>query len=423
MLNIDFRRLVASANQDSEFPRAARYWNGLLAFTIGADTTVLRAVDGRIELASAGSVLGAHDIQIAAAARDWEMFLRPVPPAGWHDFFNSKSFTVSADMLDFGPYYAAIRRLTALMTEQLHGPRPSATVTQPPPGTHDDAVGRYVYLDVQGSTYRVYYESTGQGIPLVLLHTAGADSRQYRHLLENQDLQDRYRLIAVDLPYHGRSLPPTTKEWWKEQYLLTRDFLLEFFDTFNATLSLERPVFMGCSVGGMLAPDLAYYRPGVYRAVIALNGALAMPEANLAKPDKEQSWYHPRVTSEWKASSMLGFMAPHSPEVYRRETAWVYSQSSPPVFAGDIHYYMRDHVLTAEQAATIDTALTGVYLLTGEYDPLAMSGLSQRLADAVPGSHFEINEAIGHFGPAENPEAFWAAVEPVLEEIALKFPN
>ena len=48
------------------------------------------------------------------------------------------------------------------------------------------AVGRYVHLDIDGLDYRVYFEEAGEGIPLLLQHTAGADGRQWRHLLEDR---------------------------------------------------------------------------------------------------------------------------------------------------------------------------------------------------------------------------------------------
>ena len=41
----------------------------------------------------------------------------------------------------------------------------------------EDAVGRYVYLDLDGTEYRVYFEEAGAGVPLLLQHTAGADGR------------------------------------------------------------------------------------------------------------------------------------------------------------------------------------------------------------------------------------------------------
>ena len=31
-----------------------------------------------------------------------------------------------------------------------------------------------------------------------------------------------FRVIAYDLPYHGKSLPPEGKAWWAEEYRLTK---------------------------------------------------------------------------------------------------------------------------------------------------------------------------------------------------------
>ena len=52
--------------------------------------------------------------------------------------------------------------------------------------------------------HRIYLEEAGQGIPLLCLHTAGADSRQFRHVLNDPRSPSRFRVIAFDLPYHGR---------------------------------------------------------------------------------------------------------------------------------------------------------------------------------------------------------------------------
>jgi len=73
---------------------------------------------------------------------------------------------------------------------------------------HDPIVGRYVYVTCQGKTYRTYYEEAGEGIPMVCLHTAGADAREYRHQLSDPDITANFRVIAFDLPWHGKSLPP-----------------------------------------------------------------------------------------------------------------------------------------------------------------------------------------------------------------------
>jgi pimeloyl-ACP methyl ester carboxylesterase len=80
-------------------------------------------------------------------------------------------------------------------------------------------MGRYLSVRIDGAQHRVYVEEAGRGTPLLCLHTAGADSRQYRHVLNDADVTDRFRVVAFDLPYHGRSTPPDG--WWLKKYRLT----------------------------------------------------------------------------------------------------------------------------------------------------------------------------------------------------------
>ncbi len=69
-------------------------------------------------------------------------------------------------------------------------------------------IGRYLRLDLEGRPHRIYVEEAGQGIPLLLLHTAGSDGRQWRHLMNDPAVTDRFRCIAFDMPWHGKSLAP-----------------------------------------------------------------------------------------------------------------------------------------------------------------------------------------------------------------------
>jgi|GEM_PF-4701243 len=61
----------------------------------------------------------------------------------------------------------------------------------------DPIVGRYVTVLFGGIEYRVFYEEAGQGIPLVCLHTAGTDSREWRHHGRNRPLPDVRESDAV----------------------------------------------------------------------------------------------------------------------------------------------------------------------------------------------------------------------------------
>ena len=272
------------------------------------------------------------------------------------------------------------------------------------------SVGRYLQLEVAGVEYRLYFEEAGSGVPLLLQHTAGSDARQWRHLLEDPWITERFRVLAWDLPYHGKSLPPASERWWERPYRLTLAFFLEFIARFAAELGLERPVFMGCSMGGHVAVDLARVRSGLCRAVIGVEAASRTQASGLEWLD------HPRVGNEMKAALMVGLTSPTSPEAARREVGWAYAQGAPSVFRGDLAFYAEEHDLDGE-AERIDTRRTSVTVMSGEYDWSATPAFSRALADAIPGAEFVPLPGLGHFPMAENPVAFRAALLPVLEKI------
>src|SRR3712207_4596662 len=91
----------------------------------------------------------------------------------------------------------------------------------PARGVVEDVVGRYVRLTSGGREHRIYFEEAGTGPVLLALHTAGADGRQFRHLLADAEVTARHRVVSFDLPWHGRSLPP--EGWWTDEDLVTTD--------------------------------------------------------------------------------------------------------------------------------------------------------------------------------------------------------
>lgn len=273
-------------------------------------------------------------------------------------------------------------------------------------------VGRYLSLEIEGEQYRVYFEEAGEGIPLICQHTAGGDGRQYRHLLNDPEVTSRFRVIVHDLPYHGKSVPPVDVEWWKSEYRLTMSFFMNTLLALSEALELDEPVYLGCSMGGHMAGDLALHHPDRFRAVIGVEAAMQSHGVETLLPYLN----HPRISHEFKPSLMYTLCAPQSPEVSRRETAWVYSQGAPAVFKGDLAYYVEEHDLT-EDAAKIDTSKIDVHILGGQYDWSATPVASKELADAIEGATFTEMKELGHFGMSENYERFRQYLLPVLEQV------
>jgi pimeloyl-ACP methyl ester carboxylesterase len=276
--------------------------------------------------------------------------------------------------------------------------------------TFEPIAGRYFELDIEGAAHRIFVEEAGQGIPLLCLHTAGADSRQYRHLLNDAEVTSKYRVIAFDMPYHGRSNPPD--RWWLKKYKLTTAGYLAQIRAVWKALDLTRPVVIGCSMGGAIVLKLAADYPHELRGVVGL-------EASAYAPGRYNDFlHHPAIHGgELVASYTYGLCAPSSPEVNARENWWYYSQSGPGVYAGDVHFYSVDWD-GREDLKRIDTSVCKVSLLTGEYDYSCTPDMTRAAAGAIPGSRLVIMDGVGHFPMIENYPVFRKFLLPELEWMA-----
>jgi len=270
-------------------------------------------------------------------------------------------------------------------------------------------VGRYLRLEIEGVPHRVYFEEAGQGIPLVCLHTAGADNRQYRHLLADPEVTRRFRVLAFDLPWHGKSTPPDG--WQRGEYKLTTQSYTAAIRAFCKAMELDRPVVMGCSIGGRIVLHLGCEHPDRFRALIGLESAAH------SDPYYDLSWLHrPDVHGgEVCAGVVSGLVAPTAPDQGRWETLWHYMQSGPGVFKGDLFFYTKDGDIR-DRLDRIDIKRCPLYLLTGEYD---YSCTTQGTLDVAKrtGAEATIMKDLGHFPMSEDPEKFIGYLLPVLDKI------
>jgi pimeloyl-ACP methyl ester carboxylesterase len=279
---------------------------------------------------------------------------------------------------------------------------------------YEPIVGRYLRIELDGRRHRLYVEEAGQGIPLVCLHTAGADNRQWRHLLTDAEITRHYRVLAFDMPWHGKSLPPAG--WQDEEYRLTTQGYIDLVMTFIRTLGLEQPVVLGCSIGGKIVLELARLQAPAFRALIGLESA-----------DYQAPWYddtgwlhRPDVHGgEVSGAMMSGLIAPQSPSETRWDTLWMYMQGGPGVFKGDLFFYRADGDFR-DRVSQIDTSRCPLYLLTGEYDFSCTPADTERTAAKIKGARVTVMREIGHFPMSENPVQFRRYILPVLEEIRTK---
>ena len=275
---------------------------------------------------------------------------------------------------------------------------------------YEPITGRYFTMDVGGEPVRIYVEEAGAGTPLVCLHTAGADGRQFRHLMSDPAVTNHYRVISFDMPWHGKSNPPVG--WEDREYQLTTELYKQTVLAFCDAMALDQPVVMGCSMGGRIVLHLALEHADRFQAVVALEGADKLE----AYYDTE--WLHrPDVHGgEVAAGFVSGQVAPQSPDEYRWETLWTYMQGGPGIFKGDLYFYWVDGHFD-DRSSQIDTSKCPVYLLSGEYDSSCTPERTEATAARIKGSKATVMPGIGHFPMSENPDLFREFILPVLDEI------
>ncbi|MCA8928438.1 MAG: alpha/beta hydrolase [Alphaproteobacteria bacterium] len=286
------------------------------------------------------------------------------------------------------------------------------------PAHIEPITGRYIHLELGGKPHRVYFEEAGpaDGIPLVCLHTAGADNKQWRHLLTDAEVTRHFRVLAFDMPWHGKSLPPVG---WREggDYALTAAGYADLIRTFCAGLELEKPVVMGCSIGGRVVVYLAIHHAAEFGGLIGLEAADFQPEGWydldwLNRPDLDGGNVAAAVVS--------GLVAPTAPDEYRWETLWGYMQGGPGIFKGDLHFYRVDGDFRND-THRIDPGVCPLYLLTGEYDFSCSPADTERTAAKIAGGPEVVTmRGLGHFPMSEDPARFREYILPVLADLRAK---
>ena len=414
---VDHARLFALASADRELLYKLRGVTAKARFAIGDAPIDVSIEDGRpTAVRPAG---GDADVTIVAPDGFWAGALSAALPPPGHEsltmgFANGVRYEGALETL-VAPYQGAWQRLFLLLRESVCGPASRPPAPEPPRQT-DNAIGRYRYVHANGEEARIYYEEAGTGeIPLLLQPTAGADGREYRHLLASPEMQRRFRMIAYDLPYHGKSLPPIGVRWWEQPYKPTRDYLMNWVVAIADSLALERPFFMGCSVGGQLALDLAAFHGARFGAFIAVNGWYDMPQG--PRSVSNDMFRDPKISEDFPMSIILGGTAPTAPEALAEEVYWIYRSNFPGVYAGDNDYFF-DHDLKPVRHR-IDAARTPLFVIAGEYDSAAASVEhgGQAVAANVPGVVYLEAKGLGHFAPSEDPKSFERILVPVLDEI------
>jgi pimeloyl-ACP methyl ester carboxylesterase len=251
----------------------------------------------------------------------------------------------------------------------------------------NEIIGHYVSVD--GT--RIYYEECGEGVPLFCIHTAGACSIEYYEFLPIM-AERGFRAIAVDLPGHGKSYPVNG-----EPFRVMHEYAEFVWQIINVVCD-DKPVVVGCSIGGNMVTDLACHHSEEMHAALALEGAAftpTFPNVNL--------YEHPHACPSWRdlmeRAADASLYRPISEE-RRQEVRWMHRYAPQEIATGDLQCWVNHDVRDK-----LDQVSCPLLIFKGEADYYlpeqllddTVAGVRDGLAEKVVGKE------MGHYPMFEQP--------------------
>jgi 3-oxoadipate enol-lactonase len=241
------------------------------------------------------------------------------------------------------------------------------------------------FLSVDG--LKTFYESEGKGRTLILIHGAGGMSSYWVNQLT--ELSKKLRVIAIDLPGHGKS------ERMKQKPTIER--YVKHVAGFMKQIKLEKAVIAGHSMGGMVVQQLVLEHPKLVEKLIIIDSSAKFQnQGNL--PDRIRDnpveaglellnrLLSPKTLAEGNLSSLMKY--------FRVDADFDLS-----ILADDF-----DALSGIDLSGKLRELKVPTLIVAGVDDMLASSSLL--LHENIKGSKLEMIPEAGHMPMLEQPEKF-----------------
>ncbi len=257
------------------------------------------------------------------------------------------------------------------------------------------------YAPVNGG--RIYYEVTGGGSSLLLVHGFSLDTRMWEDQIDV--FARRYQVICCDVRGFGRSDPPT------EPFSQAGDLraLLSY-------LGVDRTAILGLSMGGGIATVFSLLYPDATRALILADsnlwGTRWSPEGVAQWDAVERAAREHGVDAARRLWLNHPFFAPamERPNVAARLRRMVEEYSGWHWINPDLEIG-----ISPPPARRLGEIRAPTLVLVGERDVPDFRRISDVLAAQIPGARQVILPGVGHMSNMEDPDSFNRIVLEFLE--------
>jgi len=285
--------------------------------------------------------------------------------------------------------------------------RPSKSVLEPVPTAPEPERDGLHEILLHG--HRVFYRSAGSGPVLVLVHGITSTSATWANVLPS--LAERFTVIAPDLLGHGESAKPRGDYSLGAYASGIRDLLL--------ALGHERATFVGHSLGGGVAMQLAYQFPehcerlvlvdsgGLGREITPLLRAASLPGAELVLPLLADERLMGAGRAVGRMLGRVGLRVHTDVGEVLRGHASLADGEARAAFLHTLRTIVDPLGQRVDASDRLYLAEAIPFLLVwGERDPIIPAAHAHATHELVPGSRLEIFPGAGHFPHLDDPLRF-----------------
>ncbi|MEM8980447.1 MAG: 3-oxoadipate enol-lactonase [Pseudomonadota bacterium] len=258
-----------------------------------------------------------------------------------------------------------------------------------------------LFFEYQGQRLHYRVDGPETGPSLVFANSLGTDLTLWDDVISH--LPDGFRILRMDKRGHGKSdIPPAP---------YAMGMLIGDFESLMDHLGLRDVVFVGLSIGGMIAQGLATKRLDLVRALVLSNTGAKIGTAEMWQTRIDQlrsSGLEPMV--ETILDRWFGRSFRHSTS----EDRW-----RKMLLATPLEGYMG--CCYAIKGTDFFSPTSGLRLPTlaiaGSEDNATPPDMVRELGDLIPGSDFELIRGAGHLPCAEKPELYAQTLTRFLTKI------
>jgi len=259
---------------------------------------------------------------------------------------------------------------------------------------------------------RLFYEASGDGDPVVLIHAGVADSRQWNN--EFDFLSSTHRAIRYDMRGYGRSEPVD------EEYSHLAD-LLAILNSLNI---LGPAVLIGCSMGGQLAIDLALEHPSRVRALILAGSSPSGFDADLADSAlwiaAERAWKAREIDQTAELETQIWFdgrgRTPQQVDQAMRRLAFEMDRQALTHEARNLGMRLPNAALPAVDR--LSQIRSPVLLITGANDQPSIHRAAEYMLTQLPVCRRAVIQDAAHLANMDHPAVFRGLVKDFLQEVS-----